>query len=127
MWVAKKKQLSKLFAVNSIVCSVAFHALWQVWFINYHDRYYESWTFKLENEVYEIAIEKKSNHFWLSDITNAENGSTTGLNFGEYYTKGDSIILIDQSDELYVKQRMTIHENKLYGYNRMEEIIELNK
>ena len=127
LWFVKKKSLSKLLAINSIFCSIAFYVLWQGWFANYHSKYYKSWTFELEGKEYEISLTKNSNNFWLSDITNQKNGSTTGLNFGEYHIKGDSLILIDQRGELKLKQRMAIHENKLYRYNSMTQIINLKK
>ena len=36
LWFVKKKSPSKLLAINSIFCSIAFYLLWQGWFANYH-------------------------------------------------------------------------------------------
>lgn len=105
-----KKPLSKMFFVNSIICPMIFYAFWSLWFMNWVERNYEEFSFGIDNRKLEVSLSKTSNYFSISDLTNKSNGSTTGLYFGKYERKGDSIKLTDGETKMYIV------ENKLIGF-----------
>ncbi len=116
-----KKPLSKLFFANSLICPLIFYAFWSLWFMNYHDRISERYSFEIENRNFKVSLSKTSDYFSISDMTNQRNGSTTGLFFGKYERKGDSIKLTDGETKMYIV------ENKLIGFPEKPDEIKLNK
>ena len=116
-----KKSLSKLFLINSIICPLIFYALWSLWFMNWNERNYEDFSFGIDNRKLEVSLSKTSDYFSISDLTNKPNGSTTGLYFGKYEKKGDSIKLTDGETKMY------IIENKLIGFPEKPTGIKLTR
>ncbi|NCQ12258.1 MAG: hypothetical protein GW809_09005 [Bacteroidetes bacterium] len=116
-----KSKLSNLFFINSIVCPLIFFGIWNLWFMNYHDRISERFDFVIGEKNYEVSLSKKSDYFSISNMTNQPNGSTTGLYFGEYERKGDSIKLTDGETKMY------IIENKLIGFPEKPTEIKLTE
>jgi hypothetical protein len=113
-----KKPLSKILLANSIICPLIFYAFWSLWFMNWSERNYEEYSFGIDNRKLEVSLSKTSDYFSISDMTNQPNGSTTGLYFGKYVRKGDSIKLVDG------KTKMFIVKNKLIGFpEKPNEII----
>jgi hypothetical protein len=66
---------------------------------------------------FEVSLSKTSNYFSISDITNQPNGSTTGLFFGEYQTKGDTVILVDGQTEMKI-----VHNKLLDFLNQIQKL-----
>jgi len=92
--------------------------------MNWTERNYEEYSFGIDNRKLEVSLSKTSDYFSISDITNQLNGSTSGLYFGKYERKGDSIKLTDGENKMYIV------ENKLIGFpEKPNEItlIKLNK
>jgi len=103
-----KSKLSNLFFINSIVCPLIFFGIWNLWFMNYHERISERFYFVIGEKKYEISLSKKSNYFSISDMTNQPNGSSTGLYFGKYERKADSIKLIDGESKMFIVEKKLI-------------------
>lgn len=100
-----KSKLSNLFFINSIICPLLFFGIWNLWFLNYHDRISERFNFVVGEKNYEISLSKKSDYFSISNITNQTNGSTTGLYFGKYEKIADSIKLSDGEIKMYIVEK----------------------
>ena len=105
-----KSKWSTIFFINSIVCPLMFLGIWNLWFMNWSERNYEEYSFGIDNRKFEVSLSKTSNYFSISDLTNKPNGSTTGLYFGKYERKGDSIKLTDGKTEMFIV------EHKLIGF-----------
>jgi len=116
-----KKPFSKIFFVNSIICPLIFYAFWSLWFMNWTERNYEEFSFGIGNRKLEVSLSKTSDYFSISDLTNKSNGSTTGLYFGRYERKSDSIKLTDGETKMYIV------ENKLIGFPEKPTEIKLTK
>ncbi|WP_431472171.1 hypothetical protein I5168_00925 [Nonlabens sp. SCSIO 43208] len=116
-----KKPLSKLFLINSIICPLIFYAFWSLWFIYWNERNYEDFSFGVDKRKLEVSLSKTSDYFSISDLTNKPNGSTTGLYFGKYERKGDSIKLTDGETKMY------IIKNKLIGFPEKPTEIKLTR
>lgn len=116
-----KSKLSNLFFINSIVCPLIFFGIWNLWFMNYHDRISERFDFAIGEKNYEISLSKKSDYFSISDMTNQANGSTTGLYFGKYERKADSIKLTDGETKMFIV------EKKLIGFPEKPNEIKLTE
>ena len=89
--------------------------------MNYHDRVSERFDFIIGEKTYEISLSKKSDYFSISDMTNQPNGSTTGLYFGKYERKADSIKLIDGATKMYIIKK------KLIGFPEKPNEIQLTE
>ncbi len=118
LWL-KVGDIAKIAFLNSIIGSLIFYFLWTMWFDGWRERNYKDYLFNIGSVKFEVSLSKTSNYFSISDITNQPNGSTTGLFFGEYQTKGDTIILVDGQTE------MKIIGNKLFSFPQSETEIEL--
>ena len=116
-----KKPISKLFFANSIICPIIFYAFWNLWFMNWAERNYVEYSFRVDNRKLEVSLSKTSEYFSISDKSNQKNGSTTGLYFGKYEKIGDSIKLTDGEKKMY------IFENKLIGFAKNVKEIKLKK
>ncbi len=116
-----KSKLSNLFLINSFVCPLIFFGIWNLWFLNYDDRISERFDFVIGKKNYEISLSKKTDYFSISDMTNQPNGSTTGLYFGKYERKTDSIKLTDGDTKMYIV------EKKLIGFPEKPNKIELTE
>ncbi|MFV8360062.1 hypothetical protein [Flavobacterium sp. LS1P3] len=111
-----KKEIAKLFFVNSIISPIIFYALWSLWFLDYQERNNKEYYFKIENKNFEISLSKTSDYFLISDSENI--GRVYG---GKYETKFDSIILVDG------KIKMAIINNKLIGFPESSKEIKLSE
>ncbi|PSG90901.1 hypothetical protein [Aurantibacter aestuarii] len=116
-----KSKLSHLFFINSIVCPLIFFGIWNLWFMNYHDRISERFDFVIGEKNYEISLSKKSDYFSISDMTNQPNGSTTGLFFGKYERKTDTINLTDGETKMFIIKK------KLIGFPEKPNEIKLSE
>jgi len=116
-----KKPLSKIFFANSIICPLIFYALWSLWFMGWNERNYDEYSFGIDYRKLEVSLSKTSDFFFISDLTNQPNGSTTGLFSGSYERNGDSIKLIDGETEMY------IIKNKLIGFPEKPNEINLTE
>ena len=111
-----KKPFSKLFLVNAFVCPLIFYALWNLWFVNYHERNNTEYKFSINDVVYELSIGKNNEYFYLCDENNDGR-----VYVGKYEKKGDSLILND------TEARMYIIDNKLFEFPEKRTGIELIK
>ncbi|RAV97698.1 hypothetical protein [Pseudochryseolinea flava] len=117
----KVGHLAKIAFLNSIIGPLIFYFLWTMWFDGWRERNYKEYSFNIDSVKFEVSLSRTSNYFSISDITNQPNGSTTGLFFGEYQTKGDTIILVDG------QTKMKITNNKLFSFPQSETEIELSE
>ncbi|TXE07944.1 hypothetical protein ES711_11005 [Gelidibacter salicanalis] len=116
-----KSKLSSLFFINSIVCPLLFFGIWNLWYMNYQDRISERFEFVIGEKNYEVSLSKKSEYFSISDMTNQQNGTTTGLYFGKYEKKADSIKLTDGETKMYIVKK------KLIGFPEKPNEIKLTE
>jgi len=114
-----KRQISGVLFVNAFVGSIIFYLLWTLWFAGWRDRNYIEYSFEIENTKFEISLSGAGNSFSISDITNQTNGSTTGLDFGEFQIKGDTTVLTGG------QAKMVILNNKLFGFPKAPTGIEI--
>jgi phosphoglycerol transferase MdoB-like AlkP superfamily enzyme len=113
--------LSAAFAINMVISPVLFHYMFKAWFIHYDEVHFERYYFKSSGKQYEITLDKQYHAFILSDISNQQNGSTTGLIMGDYTMLADSIVLKDSV------KRMVIINNRLKGYPKADDVIVLKE
>lgn len=112
---------AKIAFLNSIFAPLIFYLLWTMWFDGWRERNYKEYSFNIDSVKFEVSLSKTNNYFSISEITSQPNGSTTGLFFGEYQTKGDTLILVDGKTE------MKIVGNKLFRFPQSETEIELSE
>lgn len=112
----QKKPLSKLFFANAVICPLIFYLLWNLWFMNYHERNNAEYKFTINDVVYELSIGKNTEYFYLCDENNDGR-----VYVGKYERKGDSILLKDSEYEMY------IISNKLFEFPEKRTGIDLNK
>lgn len=89
--------------------------------MNYQDRISERFEFVIGEKNYEVSLSKKSEYFSISDMTNQQNGTTTGLYFGKYEKKADSIKLTDGETKMYIVKK------KLIGFPEKPNEIKLTE
>lgn len=117
----KLRHLAKIAFLNSVVGPTLFYFLWSMWFASWSERNFNDYSFNIDSAKFEVSLSKTSKDFHISDVTNQPNGSTTGLYFGQYQIKGDTMILVDGQIE------MKIIDSKLVGFPHSRTEIELSK
>jgi hypothetical protein len=117
----KKRQVAKVIFCNSVIGPIIFYFLWNFWFMGWTERNYTIYSFRTQQKQFELSLSKTNNYFDISDVTNKQNGTTTGLFFGHYKIIGDSIILTDGQTRMYLLK------SRLIGLPNGEKEIPVSK
>jgi hypothetical protein len=120
-YLLKRRPIANLIFLNSVIAPTIFYFLWTLWFMGWRDRNYTEYSFVIDKAEFEVSLSKTNDYFSISDITNQQNGSTTGLFFGQYQVIGDTIVMEDG------QTRMKIAGDKLFGFPQSSTEIKLCK
>jgi hypothetical protein len=107
LYLFKRKATSLLLLLNAILAPVIYNLVSVKHYSYYRHKHYTTYYFTFKQHKFEIELEKDTNFYSFSDITN--QGSSSAF-IGDYKLKGDSIILLDST------RRPVIIHQKLIGY-----------
>ena len=80
-----KKEITKLFFVNSIISLIIFYVMWSLWFLDYQERNNKAYYFKIANKDLEIRLSNTSDNFLISDSENISRIYGGNMNKVRYY------------------------------------------
>jgi hypothetical protein len=103
IYFLKQRLVGNLFFINSIVAPIIFYILWTQWFEGWDERNFTEYSFTVDGRQFEILLSKtQDDYFSISDVTNRKGGSTTGLYYGEYQLKGDTVIMKNGGTRMFI-------------------------
>lgn len=115
----QKNELSKIFALNSIIASFLMYYLFGEGINRHQDKILESWRFQKADTAYMLTRWKNTNEFRLS--YSLSQGSSFDFLEGKCVKEGRGWVLKSDSIE------MTIVDKKLIGFKKSTEPIEMEK
>lgn len=113
-----KRNLSILFFVNTIICYWIFSFFWNSYLEN-NPYSRTEYTFKIENRNFVLNLEKNPYLFGIDEILSECVDSN--LTIGMYEKVGDSLKLTSMKESMY------FYKNKLIGFSKKPDEIELEK
>lgn len=115
----KKKQLTKLFLVNTLIASIITLFIFEKGIDRHQNKRLESWNFQQSDSIFRLTRWKKTNKFSIS--YSLKPGSSWSLLDGECQQKNNAWILTKDSI------KMKIIDNKLIGFQNKNDTIEMTK
>ena len=120
LFLAKKKDYSKLFFINSIIASIIMLYLFEKGIDRHQNNRLESWEFTKADSIFRLTRWKKTNEFSMS--YSLSPGSSWGFLDGKCIEKSGDWYLT--SDSL---KRKIINDEKLIGFRNPTDTIRMNK
>ena len=100
LWFFKKKKLSQILLLNSLIASIIAYFLWDKSIERHQNRIWETYSFEFKNKKYQIGIHKPDNTFGITESTNP--GSSWTYQDGIIKRQNESIILETDSTKYIV-------------------------